>query len=483
LDQEYLEFSRDPRLLPATQANSDWDGLLSNTRKEQIHHIESLIQKDKFPKSEQSRVYRAGIPSINHVAYKEELLGFEMRQEDNPSENTRSYLGSYQRLIAALDRLSIILEKDGNLDVFLPYQNIELPYDLNTYEVEKTHGLNEDHAMEKNKEFLWKRIKSLLKTLSPFYRERLKKIEYHFSPNTSFWSFAEKYLRNNFSQRSTFHAFLHVFRDWDHYPDIQKLEKTTREEIINKINMATVVFLETWVDAYLHHLPDSFFVTTRMAFARWGHDSGLRSLFFDDHDVQNFDTFWSWDKTHYLPKNEEINDLARKGDLEGIHKLLLHGIAIDSRDRDGMTPLMWSSYYGHKNLVEFLLKNGADPTLKNHRNGNALIQAAYARKYEIVALLVKHEKICEFVNQYNDYKKSALQFLNSKDHFELYQEIEQWQKTCAKTTTACDQKHRHDQQWSSFGSHALFSKNFIQWIDHLKKVKTKKGQSISLYQF
>ena len=52
------------------------------------------------------------------------------------------------------------------------------------------------------------------------------------------------------------------------------------------------------------------------------------------------------------------------------------------------TALIYASYYGHKNIVESLIKYGASIDLKNIWNWTALIAAVYADNCEIVDILI-----------------------------------------------------------------------------------------------
>ena len=52
--------------------------------------------------------------------------------------------------------------------------------------------------------------------------------------------------------------------------------------------------------------------------------------------------------------------LAHEGDLEGIKELLESGTDVNFRDIDGRTALHVAACQGFGDVVEFLLKNGAD---------------------------------------------------------------------------------------------------------------------------
>ena len=51
---------------------------------------------------------------------------------------------------------------------------------------------------------------------------------------------------------------------------------------------------------------------------------------------------------------------AKVGNSEVINEFLKHGFPVDVRNKDGYTPLMMATYYGHQEIVSSLLKHGAD---------------------------------------------------------------------------------------------------------------------------
>jgi ankyrin repeat protein len=74
-------------------------------------------------------------------------------------------------------------------------------------------------------------------------------------------------------------------------------------------------------------------------------------------------------------------EAAWKGNLEWMRTLLVNGQNPDYEDeqssRDGITLLMLAANHGHANVVELLLKNGANPNLQtNDRKETALMLAA-----------------------------------------------------------------------------------------------------------
>jgi ankyrin repeat protein len=102
---------------------------------------------------------------------------------------------------------------------------------------------------------------------------------------------------------------------------------------------------------------------------------------------------------NYLQTNVHTDNLVRmttalhvaalQGKLDAVKHLVdeLH-IDIDYLDRTGSTALMYAAYAGHKDIVEFLVKRGANLAIKNLKGGTASRYAAYAG----------HKIIVEFLN-------------------------------------------------------------------------------------
>ena len=62
---------------------------------------------------------------------------------------------------------------------------------------------------------------------------------------------------------------------------------------------------------------------------------------------------------------------------------------LDVQNNDGITPLMQAAYSNNMEIVETLLKFGADPRVKN-ANGASAYDLAYAKKNFAIASLLKH---------------------------------------------------------------------------------------------
>ncbi|KAL6107530.1 osbpl1a [Pungitius sinensis] len=105
---------------------------------------------------------------------------------------------------------------------------------------------------------------------------------------------------------------------------------------------------------------------------------------------------------------EQFLQFARNGDLPGLQRLLLSTVReethIDINCRGkrksnlGWTPLHLACYFGHKDVVEELLKVGADVNLPNNVGDTPLHKAAFTGRKEVVMLLLHYEACATVIN-------------------------------------------------------------------------------------
>lgn len=62
--------------------------------------------------------------------------------------------------------------------------------------------------------------------------------------------------------------------------------------------------------------------------------------------------------------------------LNAIKALIKLGANVNLADNSGNTPLFYAAYYGNKDIVDFILANGADKSLKNHSGQTARVWGA-----------------------------------------------------------------------------------------------------------
>jgi len=64
------------------------------------------------------------------------------------------------------------------------------------------------------------------------------------------------------------------------------------------------------------------------------------------------------------------------------------GAEVNARNFDENTPLHWSAYKGHVDIIETLIYKGADYNLKNKHGETALLIASKYGKTEVVKYLL-----------------------------------------------------------------------------------------------
>jgi len=92
--------------------------------------------------------------------------------------------------------------------------------------------------------------------------------------------------------------------------------------------------------------------------------------------------------------NETLSPLCNavvQGDFETVKKMVEFGSDVNEKS-NGMTPLMIASRYNRVEIVELLLKNGANINLKDAKGKTALQHAERSNAKETVAVLKAYKK-------------------------------------------------------------------------------------------
>ena len=95
-------------------------------------------------------------------------------------------------------------------------------------------------------------------------------------------------------------------------------------------------------------------------------------------------------KGYFADEKDDIIDLTRWNDIEGVKKLIEAGEDLNTRDIYNFTPLIVASYYGHFKMAVLLLVAGANKDLKNDMGRTALDYAKEERD--------RHQKIVELLD-------------------------------------------------------------------------------------
>jgi ankyrin repeat protein len=97
---------------------------------------------------------------------------------------------------------------------------------------------------------------------------------------------------------------------------------------------------------------------------------------------------FSFASTH----DDELIKAAVKGDYPAALIAVESGADINLKDKNGFTPLMISSNFGHERIVKLLIRRGADINLKAE-NGDTALSIAEAKKHHEIAELIKKKTI------------------------------------------------------------------------------------------
>ncbi len=69
-----------------------------------------------------------------------------------------------------------------------------------------------------------------------------------------------------------------------------------------------------------------------------------------------------------------ITRSAASGDISRVSRFLDAGENINGYDKWGWTPLMWATYYGHYDLVKWMLDRGANPNSRSQKDYGSIVK-------------------------------------------------------------------------------------------------------------
>jgi ankyrin repeat protein len=88
--------------------------------------------------------------------------------------------------------------------------------------------------------------------------------------------------------------------------------------------------------------------------------------------------------------NNSTNTICRAtylGYMDCVILLVKHGVDVNHCSQGGRSPLMWAAYRNHTHIIDYLLENGADTTIRDETGLNAFEMAVTLVNYEAALLL------------------------------------------------------------------------------------------------
>ena len=86
----------------------------------------------------------------------------------------------------------------------------------------------------------------------------------------------------------------------------------------------------------------------------------------------------------------DIHEAAEAGNIEAAKQAIAAGTDVNTKNRNGVTPLHYAAWDAHKEIAELLITNGAEVNAKDKNGRTPLLYATVTGHKEIADLLRKH---------------------------------------------------------------------------------------------
>ncbi|RYP74590.1 hypothetical protein DL771_002856 [Monosporascus sp. 5C6A] len=136
------------------------------------------------------------------------------------------------------------------------------------------------------------------------------------------------------------------------------------------------------------------------------------------------DTLQRWIEVYRLVNRDDqatlLHYCSRHGLLNAIKLLPDQGVAVDSQDKEGHTPLSLAALHGHREVVVLLLEMGAQADCKSKRGHTPLMYAVRSGYEEIVnILLAKDIDVDRHVDVADTKGRTALSYAAENGHVKI----------------------------------------------------------------
>ncbi|WP_246469253.1 ankyrin repeat domain-containing protein [Cohnella nanjingensis] len=118
--------------------------------------------------------------------------------------------------------------------------------------------------------------------------------------------------------------------------------------------------------------------------------------------------------------DEQMIEMAEKGDTENVLRLLQDGARLDATDERGRTAVMAATYNHHTETVKALIRKGADPNIRDRNLNNVLLYAGAEGMLDIVKLAIDAGADPKLTNRFGG---TALIPASERGHVEVVEEL------------------------------------------------------------
>ena len=167
---------------------------------------------------------------------------------------------------------------------------------------------------------------------------------------------------------------------------------------------------------------------------------------------------------------------SKYGHVDVVERLLREGAHVNTKDSDENTALIWASVNGHADVVERLLREGAHMNAKGYNGHTALIWASVNGHADVVKRILKQNDID--VNAKDSYGYTALIWASRNGHVDVVERL-------LREGAHVNAKKGHNGYtaliWASYNGHANVVKRLLKQKNINVNAKTPDGYTALIW--